>query len=396
MVEKNSSSVIVVGAGIFGVTAAIDLRQRGHPVTILDPGPLPHPLAASTDISKVVRMEYGDDEDYMALAERALGGWREWNAEFGVKLYHETGVMFLRPKRPARGHYEYESLRLLRKRGHRPELINSEKMHSRFPAFSADYIKHAFYNPEGGYAESGRVVARLLEKARSLGVELQEGTKFARLIETDAKVKGVITSDGRRIAAEHVVIATGAWTPSALPFTQSFLRAVGQPVFHLRPRAADLYQPERFPVFLVSSTTGYYGFPINRDGIVKIASHGVGREMHPESPERQVTAREEQELREFLAMSIPDLTDAPLVFTRVCLYCDTHDESFWIAPDPERDGLVVATGDSGHAFKFAPVLGLLIADAVEQNPNPLLDKFRWRPKQEAGTGEASRYRGKMQ
>lgn len=70
---------------------------------------------------------------------------------------------------------------------------------------------------------------------------------------------------------------------------------------------------------------------------------------------------------------------APIVATLVCLYCDTWDGYFWIAPDPEREGLVMATGGSGHGFKFAPLLGAWIADAVEDRPNPLLPKFRWRP-----------------
>jgi glycine/D-amino acid oxidase-like deaminating enzyme len=68
--------VIVVGAGINGVTSAIELRKRGHEIVLLDPGPLPHPLAASTDISKAVRSGYGTDEDYTALAERSIELWR--------------------------------------------------------------------------------------------------------------------------------------------------------------------------------------------------------------------------------------------------------------------------------------------------------------------------------
>ena len=75
------SKVIVVGAGINGVTAAIELRRRGHKITLIDPGPLPHPLAASTDISKAIRTAYGPDEDYSALAERAIPLWRKWNEE---------------------------------------------------------------------------------------------------------------------------------------------------------------------------------------------------------------------------------------------------------------------------------------------------------------------------
>jgi len=125
---------------------------------------------------------------------------------------------------------------------------------------------------------------------------------------------------------------------------------------------------------------------------VKIANHGPGREMSPESPERAVTPQEEKDLREFLSWTFPTLTDAPIVYKRICLYCDTRDGHFWIAPDPERPGLVVATGDSGHGFKFAPVLGEIIADAVEGKSNPLLEKFRWRPEILPGEAkEAARF-----
>ena len=79
-------------------------------------------------------------------------------------------------------------------------------------------------------------------------------------------------------------MAVGAWTPYLLPFTQNFFRATGHPVFHLRPRQPELFAPERFPVFGADiSSTGYYGFPLNRDGVVKIANHGPGREMSPDS-----------------------------------------------------------------------------------------------------------------
>src|SRR5437016_12395122 len=75
------ATVIVVGAGISGVTAAVELKKRGHKVILVDPGPLPHPLAASTDISKAVRAAYGPDEDYTALADRCIELWRKWNTE---------------------------------------------------------------------------------------------------------------------------------------------------------------------------------------------------------------------------------------------------------------------------------------------------------------------------
>jgi glycine/D-amino acid oxidase-like deaminating enzyme len=398
MPAQNVQTVIVVGSGVYGVTAAISLKQRGYAISLFDPGPLPHPLAASTDISKVVRLDYGPDADYMTLMETALERWREWNAVWppglrgvagaGEPLFHETGFLLLCRSPMAPGEYEYESYQLLLQRGRRPERLDSAEIRRRYPAWNADPYVDGYFNPEGGYAESGRVVAQLVEEAQRQGVKLFAGQTFKRLHEQGSRVAGIVTNTEEIFEADWVVTALGAWTPHLLPFTRDFFRSTGMPVFHLQPANPELFRPEHFPVFNADiSHTGYYGFPLNREGVVKIANHGIGREMHPESAERAVTAEETAHLREFLRGALPSLVDAPIVYTRVCLYCDSWDGHFWIARDPQREGLVIAAGDSGHGFKFAPVLGDLIADAVEGAPNPLLQKFRWRPETYSGQNE---------
>lgn len=386
--------IVVVGAGINGVTAAIELRKRGHQVVLVDPGPLPHPLAASTDISKVVRAAYGADADYTELAERSIKRWRKWNDEFGVELYHETGAMFVRQRGMMPGDFEYESFKTLQHRGHKVERINSAELAKRFPAWNPQLFQDGVLELEAGYVESGRAVATLVKHAKSLGIELRENSRFSSLQEEESRVKGIVLEGGERISGDVVVMATGAWTPYVLPFTKKFFRSTGQPVYHLKPPRPGLFAPEHFPVFGADiTTTGYYGFPLNRDGIVKIANHGPGREMSPESPGRTVPPEEEENLRRFLSWAFPMLADAPIVYTRICMYCETHDGNFWIAADPEREGLVIAAGDCGHGFKFAPVLGEIIADAAENKPNPLLEKFRWRPDMPPGvSADVARFR----
>ena len=393
MASAGVRTIAIVGAGIYGVTAAIELRKRGCEVTLLDPGPLPHPLAASTDISKAVRSAYGPDEDYTALAERATTRWRDWNQELDHELYHEAGMMFLRTKPMQPGDFEYESLKVSERRGNRLQRVTPPWLREHFPAWNADLYQDGTFEREAGFAESGRVISVLATHAKSLGVRLGEGKRFLRLDETNNRVRGVVLENDERLAADRVLITTGAWTPYLLPFTREFFRASGQPVFHLKPSRPELFVPECFPVFGADiALTGYYGFPLNREGIVKIANHGPGREMTPDSPQRVVTEEEEQALRQFLSGNLPDLVDAPIVYSRICLYCDTRDGDFWIAPDPERPGLVLATGDSGHGFKFAPVLGEIIADAVQEKENPLLKKFRWRPEVRSGAQkEAARF-----
>ena len=368
--------ILVVGAGAFGVTAAIELRRRGHAVRLLDPGPLPHPLAASTDISKVVRLEYGPDEVYTALAERAIEGWERWNRDLGERFYHRTGLLFLRRSPPLPGTIEEDSFEVLSRRGHRPERVDAAAVRARFPAWNADLYQHGTYSRTGGFVESGKVIARLVEEAGRSGVELREGVSFRELVSG-----GIVSSQGERFEADQVVFAGGAWTPHALPWLAPHLRSTGHPVFHLAPRDPEAFRPERFPVFCAEiQSTGYYGFPLHPvSGVVKIGRHAPGRPMHPESLERFVIEEEIAHLRAFLAQTFPGLADAPIAGTRICLYCDSWDGHFWIARDPERPRLVVAAGDSGHGFKFAPVLGTLIADVVEGKRDPIQDRFRWRP-----------------
>jgi len=160
----------------------------------------------------------------------------------------------------------------------------------------------------------------------------------------------------------------------------------------LQPVDPDLYRGPQFPPWAADiPRTGWYGFPANRDGIVKISNHGPGRPMATEEP-RDLNAAEISRFNSFIKDTIPSLAEAPIVNSRLCLYCDTWDGNFWIGHHPNKEGLVVAAGGSGHGFKFAPVMGGLIADAIEKVDTPYAERFAWRPKGEA-TAEAIRYTG---
>lgn len=385
---RRERSVVIIGAGIFGATAAIELRRRGAAVTLLDPGPLPHPDAASTDISKVIRMDYGSDTFYTALMEQALQGWDAWNRRWGEPLYHETGFLILAREPVLDQGFERSSFALLTARGHTLDRMTPDKLRERHPAWAAERYPDGYFNARGGWAESGKVVAKLIEEARAAGVTLVEGFTFARLLEEGSRVTGVVGADGERRLGDVVLVAAGAWTPTLLPHLGDRLWAVGQPVLHFRAPDHDFYRAPRFPPWAADiARTGWYGFPALPDGTLKIANHGAGRRMHPDEP-RVVGAGEEAKFRAFLADTFPGLVGAPLLGSRLCLYCDTWDGSFWIDHDPDRPGLVVAAGGSGHAFKFAPVLGGIIADVITHEENPHARRFAWRARGALAVEEA--------
>lgn len=369
---------------MFGVTSAIELRRRGWQVTVMDPGPLPRDTASSTDISKAVRMDYGSDEFYTGLGEAALSGWDAWNARWGEPLYHQDGFLLLSPRPMDAPGFERDSFSLLQKRGHSLERMTPDALQKRYPVWARGPYVDGYINPRAGWAESGKVVARLLEEARALGVIVHDGIAFGRLLERGSRAQGIVSTRGDEHRADYVLVAAGAWTPTLLPHLSSLMWATGQPVLHFQAPNLEDYQPSRFPVWAADiARTGWYGFPALADGTLKIANHGAGRRVHPDEP-RAVLPEEEARFRDFLHESLPALADAPVVGRRLCLYCDTADGDFWIDHDPKRDGLVVATGGSGHAFKFAPVLGEIIADVVERKPNAAARRFAWRQPDSGG------------
>lgn len=394
MIPSAPGHVVVVGGGIFGVTAALALRERGIDTTLCDAGPVPHPLAESTDISKIVRIDYGGDAAYTAMMEDALPRWRAWNASFPEPLFHETGLLFLSRGALAKGGFEHDSLNLLASRGHALQRLDAAAIQARFPAFGALWVD-GYYNPVGGHAESGRVVEALCAKAVALGVKLRANAAVVDLLDAPGghRIGGVVLEGGERLAADGVVVAAGAWTRRLVPELAGFFREVGQPVFHLRPPDRSRFEPSVFPVFGADiARTGYYGFPIGRQGVVKIANHGPGRVMQPDG-DRLVEDREEASLREFLRDAIPELATATLVSSRICVYGDTLDEHFLIAEHPRREGLVVSAGGSGHGFKFAPLLGEWAADALLRRPSPALSRFGWRTSASMIGQEQARHHG---
>lgn len=368
-------NVVIAGGGIFGLTTAIALRNAGHTVALFDRSPIPSPLAESTDISKVVRMDYGSDTDYFELAEQAIRGWLHWNEQWNIPLYHPTGVTFLtrQPMKP--GEFEHDSFVTQSMHGYPLERLDEHQIVRRFPAFGQGEFIDGYFNPNGGWVEAASVVSQLAREAA--GVMIETGT-VVRIVDDGVFVRRSTLAPAH-VRADLVVVCAGSWAVQLVPALASSIRAIGHPVFHLRPDDPERFCSPQFPVFGADiARTGYYGFPANADGIVKIANHGKGIPVNHDA-DRLTTEAQEADLRAFLTTALPALAQAPIVARRLCAYADASDGNFWFARDPERPNVFVATGGSGHAFKFAPILGELIAGLIRGEQHPLAHKFRWRP-----------------
>lgn len=378
----STRTVIVLGAGVFGVTAALELKRRGWAVRLYDPGPVPHPHAASTDISKIIRADYGADGFYADLAEMAMDGWEEWSRSWSYQPFDATGFLILSSHPLEDGTFEAESMKSARTRGHAVrELRGGEDPHP-FPKWKDSPYGFGYVHPRAGWSPSGRVMTTLSEQARAAGVEILEH-RVARALESTPMGPRVILEDLRTSArltdhADQVVVATGSWTPEVLPELSDRVRASGQVTVHFRVKDPSAWAPPHFlPWTADIARAGWYGFPALPDGRLKVANHGPGLPVMPGEP-REAPEEPVERVRAFAATVFPELETAPVVERRLCVYTDTFDNDFLVAEHPDRTGVVVATGGSGHGFKFAPVLGGIIADVVESRPNPWAHRFAWR------------------
>ncbi len=370
-------SVLIIGAGIFGLTTSIELRKRGYQVTVLERGAIPNPLASSFDRCKVIRPDYGADEFYVEMMETAFSGWDSWNREWPIPPYDEVGLLLLSKGEMKTGDFEYESFHLLRNRGYSLVRLQEPQLQERFNWSRNKNYVDGYFNPRSGYADCVVVNRQLYEMSLSLGVNFQENTQVDSLWKNKSRVLGVVTQKGN-LEADYVVIASGAWSAKLFPQYKLPIQVVGQPVFYFKPSNKSLFESPSFCVWGADiSHSGWYGFPALSDGTVKVANHGLGLPLEPDG-NRELSVEQIRSCREFLAEIFPELASAKLSRKHLCLYSDTLDGDFLIDYVPDLEGIILATGGSGHAFKFAPILGTCVADVLEGRTNIFTSRFKWR------------------
>ncbi len=370
-------SVLIIGAGIFGLTTSIELRKRGYQVTVLERGAIPNPLASSFDRCKVIRPDYGADEFYVEMMETAFSGWDSWNREWPIPPYDEVGLLLLSKGEMKTGDFEYESFHLLRNRGYSLVRLQEPQLQERFNWSRNKNYVDGYFNPRSGYADCMVVNRQLYEMSLSLGVNFQENTQVDSLLKNKSRVLGVVTQKGN-LEADYVVIASGAWSAKLFPQYKLPIQVVGQPVFYFKPSNKSLFESPSFCVWGADiSQSGWYGFPALSDGTVKVANHGLGIPLEPDG-NRELSVEQIRSCREFLAEIFPELASAKLSRKHLCLYSDTLDGDFLIDYVPDLEGIILATGGSGHGFKFAPILGTCVADVLEGRTNIFTSRFKWR------------------
>jgi sarcosine oxidase len=339
-----------------------------------------HPYGASEDVSRIIRRSY-HRRDYVRLTARAYDAWAQVERESGTQVVFRTGGLDVGPSHPDHGSdvdIEVYAAAMTAE-GVPFERLDAAEIMRRWPAWLLDEVHVGLYQPDTGIADPSRGNAAHRGLAAEHGAELRGHAPVARLDDAGDEVT-LELEDGERIRAGRVILATDAWAndllgPLGCPLP---LTVTQEQVSWFTPRGDPaLFAPDRFPVWIWMDEPSFYGFPTHGHPGPKIGQDVGGR---PVTPATRTFDRDEDALartRAFLAARLPEMAAEPFL-TKTCLYTMTPDRDFVVDTVPGHPSVSVVLG-SAHAYKFASVLGRIMAELAVDGSTPSapeLEAFR--------------------
>lgn len=381
---------IVLGTGGVGSAALYHLAKRGARVLGLDRFPGGHDRGSSHGDTRIIRLAYYEHPDYVPLLRRAYELWAELERTVDERLYHQVGLL---EAGPLDGELVPGVLRCAREHRLDLESLDAAELTRRFPGFRLPEGCQAVFERQAGFLRVERCVLAHLRAAQAHGAEHRTGVDvsgwryaapptgssavaapggFAANADagimaeasTDSGVITVQTSLGA-IATRRLVITPGAWAPQLLagpsgrwPFAFRVLR---KHLHWFHPKTPDYAAPKGCAFFFELPWGMFYGFPQIDDFGVKVANHAGGESVaNPLAYDRSPDPEDLRLVETFVGAYMPGLSRSHRRHA-TCLYTMTPDGHFMVDRHPECDRVVLAAGLSGHGFKFASVLGELLA-----------------------------------
>ncbi len=355
----NTYDVIVVGVGAMGSATCYHLAKRGVRVLGLEQFDIPHSLGSSHGYSRMIRLAYFNHPDYVPLLRQAYLSWQHLENDYNAgKIIHmTTGLYIGQPgSRVVEG-----SLKACIQHGLQHDVLSHADMARQYPQFTLPEDYTAVRDYSAGFVLPERANCAHAELAMQLGAHLH-GREPVTGWTSDAKGVTVTTTRGTYHAGK-IVFTGGAWTGRLLADLGVDMVVTRQMLGWVWPRKPMDFKVGQFPVWILDRPDGhnYYGFPMMPDNPgFKFAYDKRGTPSDPDKLDRQPNEDDEKHLRPFLQKYIPQ-ADGPILSIRACMYTNTPDFQFILDHHPVYKNVSIACGFSGHGFKFATVIGMVMS-----------------------------------
>lgn len=346
--------VIVVGAGISGLSTAWAMAKRGHRVTLLERDVLPNPLAASGDQHRITRRAYGDMHGYTTRMTEAFAAWNELWADLGREHLARVGVSSVSLEEGDRGQVYAEGMA---RDGFSFETLKTDAAVARYPFLNPEHVREVYFSREGGALLCQRVASDMAAWLQAKNVTIRTHA-IVEDIDTDAAT--VTLRSGEKLTADSVVVTAGAWVGILFPDLAKTLVSHRTGVIFLEPPADLKAAWSKAPSMAGLGVDGYVLPPV--DGTqLKFGASFTRIPWHPDEPfefDRPTALG----VREVFAPLFARIEDYRIVGTRRCVYTFTDDWHFYA----ERRGATwIVSACSGHGYKFGTAVGRRVADALE-------------------------------
>jgi sarcosine oxidase len=351
--------VIVAGVGGMGAQTCLRLAERGHRVLGLERFDIPHTMGSSHGVNRIIRLAYFEHPSYVPLLRRAYELWRDLETRAGEQLLYITGSLDIGPQGSS---VIANSLASCREHDLPHELLNAAEVMRRFPGYRLPERYEAVFQGDGGFVASERAIVAAVNLAMSLGAVIRAREPLLAYEPIPGGGVRVRTAKGT-YEAGRLVLASGAWIGQHVEKLAGAAVPERQVLGWFQPRHPEKFRLGAFPVSNLKSDLGhFYQFPVWHVPGFKIGLYHHFRETGgADAISREPTPADEEILREGLSRFFPD-ADGDCLALRACLFTNTPDEHFVVDTLPGFPEVVVASPCSGHGYKFASVMGDILAD----------------------------------
>lgn len=350
-------NIIVVGAGIAGLSTAWSLVKAGHSVSLVEQGKIPNPLAASGDHHRIIRRAYGKAGGYARLITEAYEAWDELWADLGENHLDPRGFMCV--SREAGD--EAEQMRDGLAEGGFPfEMVEPDAAVARWPFLESGSFRYAYFSTEGGALHCRRIAGGLLGWLRAHGANIYENSK---VVGVDAEAGRITLADGSTMQADRVVVAAGAWVLNLFPELDGRLKTWRTALAYVEPPADLKAAWEAAPVILdVGGVTDGYMIPPTGGAGMKFGS-GLHKVATSDADwNREPVEGEGEAIRDLFSPPIARIGEYRVTEVVTCAYTFTEDEKFLAHQDGR---CLVVSACSGHGYKFGAAVGRRVAAAID-------------------------------
>ncbi len=360
----SSFDTIIIGLGAMGCAAAWACSARGHRVLGLEQFPLVHDQGSSHGQSRIIREAYYEHPAYVLLVQEAFQRWESLEETTSQTLLTRCACANIGPP----GSEIIQGVQRAANEHHLSiETWNAQTIRQNIPAMSVPDDFVAVVESNAGWLKVEECVRSMQKVARQRGATLNEQE---RVISWSASANHVeVITDRDQYAAERLIITAGPWAAQALVELNLPLRVMRQLQLWFTPPSVNAlqYAAPHLPIFIIDTPDGhFYGIPSQAGSGVKIAQHyGAPELLSPEEINRSLNDQDLRPVRQFLHNYLPALAQSPLASHAICIYTLSTDRHFIIDHHPQHQRVALACGFSGHGFKFAPVIGEMLADLLE-------------------------------